>query len=211
MLPTIGNATLCGDRRGRGAKTRGFFAFFVARATLCGDRHGRGAKTRGFLCFLICPRNPLRSRCRNSRSSAEIGVVEVQKLEVVCIFCGARATLCGDRRCQSGLLRFFAGTGVVEVQKLEGFLRFFCFCFFFCPRCPRDPLRRSCVSKRSRRTLCGDRACGSALAVAPCDFVAREMAFGSCLVVCAPAFAIPRSRVRFPPGPRQLRLENRSF
>ena len=43
--------------------------------------------------------------------------------------------------------------------------------------------------------------------MAPCDFVACEMAFGSRLVVCAPAFAIPRSRVRFPPGPRQLRLE----
>ena len=63
----------------------------------------------------------------------------------------------------------------------------------------------------SRRTLCGDCACRSALAVAPCNILAREAAFGSCLVVCAPAFAIPRSRVRLPPGPRQLRLENRSI
>ena len=59
----------------------------------------------------------------------------------------------------------------------------------------------------------------------------REMACGSCLVVCAPAFAIPRSRVRFPlvrgsSGLKiaalkykrstrsvllQLRLENRNF
>ena len=31
-------ATLCGDRRGRGAKTRGFCDFCGARATLCGDR-----------------------------------------------------------------------------------------------------------------------------------------------------------------------------
>ena len=43
-----------------------------------------------------------------------------------------------------------------------------------------------------------------------CDFITRETAFGSCLVVCAPAFAIVRSRVRFPPGPRQLRLKQRS-
>ena len=62
--------------------------------------------------FLRCSRNPLRgsawSRCKNSRffaisavlarPSAGIGVVEVKKLEVFCNFCGARATLCGDRR-----------------------------------------------------------------------------------------------------------------
>ena len=46
-------------------------------------------------------------------------------------------------------------------------------------------------SAQSRRALCVDRACRSALA-------AREAASGSCLVVCAPAFAIPRSRVRCP-------------
>ena len=81
-------ATLCGDRRGRGAKTRGFLRFLrcsrdplrgsawsrcknSTRATLCADRRGRGAKTRGFLRFLRCPRNALResawSRCKNSR------------------------------------------------------------------------------------------------------------------------------------------------
>ena len=42
-------ATLCGDRRGRGAKTHGFLRF----PTLCGDRRGRGAKTRGFLRLLL--------------------------------------------------------------------------------------------------------------------------------------------------------------
>ena len=52
--------------------------------------------------------------------------------------------------------------------------------------------------------------CRSALVVPPCDFISREMALGSCLVVCAPAFALSRSRVRFPPGPRQLRLKQRS-
>ena len=76
-----------------------------------------------------------------ARPSAGIGVVEVQKTQ--------------------GFLRFFAvparpsaGIGVVKVQKLELFFR-----FLRCPRaqklprflrCPRDPLRGSCVSKRSR-------------------------------------------------------------
>ena len=56
-------ATLCGDRRGRGAKTHVVFCDFCgARAT---DRRGRGAKAYGFLRFL---------RCR-----AGIGVIEVQK------------------------------------------------------------------------------------------------------------------------------------
>ena len=94
-------------------------------------------------------------------------------------------------------------------------------CFFAVSARPAvlaNPLRRSCVSKRSR--------CGAV------RFVARETAFGSCLVVCAPAFAILRSRVRFLLEVRgssglkiaafkykrstrsvllQLRLENRNF
>ena len=45
-----------------------FCDFCGARATLCGDRRGRGAKTHGFLRFLTCSRDPLRgsawSRCR---------------------------------------------------------------------------------------------------------------------------------------------------
>ena len=72
-----------------------FCDFQHARATLCGDRRGRGAKTHVFLRFLRCPRNPLRgsacSRCKNpwfffaisavlAQPSAGIGVVEVQKL-----------------------------------------------------------------------------------------------------------------------------------
>ena len=141
-------------------------------------------------------------------------MVEVKKLRTFYDFCGPRATLCGDSR----------GRG----SKTGDFLRFLA--------CPRDPLRRFVWSRfkhcglfydfcgaevqklrtfydicKPRATLCGDRACRSALAVAPCEFVAREMAFGSCLVARAPAFAIPRSRVRFPPCPRQLLLENRSL
>ena len=89
-----------------------FCDFCGARATLCGDRRGRGAKTHGFLRFLSCSRDPLRgsawSRCRKpwffaisillARPSAGISVVEVQKPIVFCDFCCGRATLCGNRR-----------------------------------------------------------------------------------------------------------------
>ena len=81
-------ATLCGDRRGRGAKTHGFLRFPTcpregigvievqkpmffcdfcgACATLCGDRRDRGAKTRGFLRFLR------RSLCCSNWSSGVV-------------------------------------------------------------------------------------------------------------------------------------------
>ena len=146
------------------------------------------------------------------RPSAGIGVVEVQKLEVFCVFVRARAT-------QSS-----AGIGVVEVQKLEVFA-------FFCG---------------ARAALCGDRRELEVFGVfgipdEPSAEIVRVealslwrraiLAFGSCLVVCAPAFAIPRLRVRFPlvrgsSGLKiaafqynrstrsvlmQLRLENRNF
>ena len=63
-----------------------------------------------------------------NRPSAGIGVVEVQKPMVFCDFCGARATLCGDRRGRGAkthgffaisavLARPSAGIGVVDVQK----------------------------------------------------------------------------------------------
>ena len=72
-----------------------------------------------------------------ARPSAGIGVVEVQKLEVFCDFCGARATLCGDRRGRGAKTHGFfaisavpaqrsAGIGVAEVQKLEVFCDFCC-------------------------------------------------------------------------------------
>ena len=144
-------ATLCGDRRGRGAKTyflrflrcshdplRGsawsrckkpvvFCDFCGARATLCRDRRGRGAKTHGLLAISAVLARP----------SAGIGVVEVQKTHGFCDFCGARATLCGDR-CGRGAKThgFFAisavpaqpsaGIGVVEVQKPMVFFATFC-------------------------------------------------------------------------------------
>ena len=74
-----------------------FCDFYSSRATLCRDRRGRGAKTHGFLRFLRCPRDPVRgsawSRCKHpwffafSKVPARPGVVEVQKLEAFCDFC----------------------------------------------------------------------------------------------------------------------------
>ena len=58
-----------------------------------------------------------------------------------------------------------AGIGVVDVQKLWVFFD----------------------SEYARATLCEDRAYRSALAVAPCEFVACEVVFGSCRVVCTAA------------------------
>ena len=72
-------SALCGDRRGRGQKTGTFYDFCGARATLCEDSCGRGQKTEDFLRFLIC-----------ARPSAEIRVVDVQKLRTFCDFCRAR-------------------------------------------------------------------------------------------------------------------------
>ena len=100
--------------------------FCGARATLCGDRRGRGAKTPGLLRFLRCPRNPLResawSGCKISRffaisaalaqPSAGIGVVEVQKLEVFCVFCCPRGLSRGSHACSragGSRVRFLPG------------------------------------------------------------------------------------------------------
>ena len=74
-----------------------------------------------FFCDFCCSHDPLRgsawSRCKNpwfsaisavlARPSAGIGVVEVQKLGVFCDFCGARATLCGNRRGRGAKTRGF--------------------------------------------------------------------------------------------------------
>ena len=120
-------------------KLETFYDFCGARATLCGDSRGRGSKTEDFLRFLQAASDPLRRFALKN--------------------CGL-CTISAVRARPSAEIR------VVEVQKLETF-------YDFC---------------KPRATLCGDRACRSALAVAPCDFVAREMAFGSCLVARAPAF-----------------------
>ena len=138
-----------------------FCDFCPARATLCGNRRGRGAKTRGFLRFLPCLRNSLRgsawSRCKNSRffaisallaqPSAGIGVVEVHKREVFCDFCPARATLCGHRR----------GRGA----KTRGFLR-----FLRCSRNPlRESAWSRCKNSRFLRLLLFELVLGRCLVV----------------------------------------------
>ena len=110
-----------------------------ARATLCGDRarRAREMQVRVVRCA-GCPRNPLRRSCvssaRNAGESAicpvraqpaaEIVRVECAKCRRECDLPAARATLCGDRACR-----------VLEMQARgrEG-------------GCPRNPLRRSCVS-----------------------------------------------------------------
>ena len=76
------------------------------------------------------------------RPSAEIRVVEVQKLGTFYDFCWPHATLCGDSRGRVVRAQPSAEIRVVEVQKLRTF-------YDFCWRA-RDPLRGSCVSKRSR-------------------------------------------------------------
>ena len=92
-----------------------FCDFCGARATLCGDRRGRGAQTHGFLRFLTCSRDPLRgsawSRCKNpwffaisavlAQPSAGIGVVEVQKLKgaIFVVRTGLRELSRGSRAC----------------------------------------------------------------------------------------------------------------
>ena len=148
-----------------------------------------------FLRFLTCSRDPLRgsawSRCKNpwffaisnllARPSAGIGVVEVQKPMVFCDFCGARATLCGNRR----------GRGA----KTHGFLRFV--------TCSRDPLRGSAWSRCKNP---GFFAISAVLAQPSAGIgvveVQKQLVLGSCLVVRAPAPGTGGSRVRFLPGPQ---------
>ena len=88
--------------------------------------------------FAGCARNPLRRSCASSarnagesaicrvpvQPSAEIVRVECAKCRRECDLPGARATLCGDRACR--------------VREMQARVRF--------AWCPRNPLRRSCVS-----------------------------------------------------------------
>ena len=185
-------ATLCGDRRGRGAKTRGFLRFlrcsrdplrgsawsrcknpwFVAISAvlsrLCGDRRGRGAKTHGFLRFLSCSRDPLRgsawSRCKKLKNSRFLRFRRC-----------SRNPLRGSARSRCKNPWFFAisavlaqpsaGIGVVEVQKP----------MVFCDFCG------------ARATFCGDRRGRGAKTRGFLRLLLFELVLGSCLVVRAPA------------------------
>ena len=135
----------------------------AARATLCGDRACRVREMQARVRFVRSARNPLRRSCVSSarnagesaicrlrarnplrrscvssarnagesamcrvpvRPSAEIVRVECAKCRRECDLPAARATLCGDRVCR--------------VREMQARVR--------CAGCPRDPLRRSCVS-----------------------------------------------------------------
>ena len=110
----------------------------AARQALCGDRACRVHETQARVRFVRSARNPLRRSCMSSarnagesamcrvpaRPSAEIVRVECAKCRRECDLSGPRATLCGDRACR-----------VREMQARGGFAG-----------CPRNPLRRSCVS-----------------------------------------------------------------
>ena len=109
-----------------------------ARATLCGDRACRVREMQARVRFAGCPRNPLRRSCVSSarnagesamrrvpvQPSAEIVRVECAKCRRECDLPAARATLCGDPACR--------------VREMQARVRF--------GGCPRNPLRRSCVS-----------------------------------------------------------------
>ena len=107
-------------------------------------------------------------------------MVEVQKLLVFCDSCGARATLCGDRRGRGeqtdGFLRLLpcararpcaAGIDVVDAHATTGL-----FCVFL-----RDPLRGSCVSDRSRY--------GPVVRARPCEGIVRvrSLSVWSCVTL----------------------------
>ena len=108
------------------------------RATLCGDRACRVREMQARVRFAGCARNPLRRSCVSSarnagesairrvsaQPSAEIVRVECAKYRRECDLADACATLCGDRACR--------------VREMQARVRF--------AGCPRNPLRRSCVS-----------------------------------------------------------------
>ena len=108
------------------------------RATLCGDRACRVREVQARVRFAGCPRNPLRRSCVSSarnagesaicrlpaQPSAEIVRVECAKCRRECDLSSPRATFCGDRACR--------------VREMQARVRF--------AGCPRNPLRRSCVS-----------------------------------------------------------------
>ena len=72
-------ATLCGDRRGRGAKTQGFLRFCGARMN---PLRGSGAKTRVFCVFFAVL--SAWSRCKNSSFFLGVFACELGNCLVVC-------------------------------------------------------------------------------------------------------------------------------
>ena len=107
------------------------------RATLCGDRACRVREMQARVRFAGCARNPLRRSCVSSARNA--GESAIRRL---------RATLCGDRACRvremqarvrcAGARATLCGDRACRVREMQARVRF--------AGCPRNPLRRSCVS-----------------------------------------------------------------
>ena len=136
-----------------------------ARATLCGDRACRVREMQARVRLGLSARDPLRRSCVSSarnagesaigavrrQRSAEIVRVERAKCRRECDWCGARATLCGDRACQ--------------VREMQARVRL--------GLSARNPLRRSCVS--SARNA-GESAIGAVRAQPSAEIVRVECA-----------------------------------
>ena len=109
-----------------------------ARATLCGDRACRVREMQARVRFVRSARNPLRKSCvssaRNAGESAICRLPAQPSAEIVRVECSkcrregeraaVRATLCVDR--------------AFRAREMQARVRF--------AGCPRNPLRRSCVS-----------------------------------------------------------------
>ena len=152
--------------------------------------------------FVRCARNPLRRSCVSSarnagesaicrlraQPSAEIVRVECAKCRRECDLPGVRATLCGDR--------------ARRVREMQARVRF--------AGCPRNPLRRSCVSRArnaGESAICRLRAQPSAeIARVECAKCRRECDLpGARATLCGDRACRARemqARVRFGGCPR---------
>ena len=171
--------------------------FLRGRRTLCGDRACRIALAVAPCEFAGWPTNPLRGSCVSDRSRCgavriskladepSAGIVRVGVLSLwrrANFLCGRR-TFCGDRACRSALAVAPCAFARSPTNPLRGSCvseRSRCgagriFCVADAPsagivRVGSLSLWRRANFLRRRRTLCRDRACRMALAVAPCEF-----------------------------------------
>ena len=166
-----------------------------ARRTLCGDRACRSALAVAPRECVLSSANPLRRLCVSKRSrcgavrmclelgepSAKIVRVEALSLWRRANVSRAQRTLCGDRACRSVLAvapRECVLSSANPLRRLCVSKRSRCGAVRMClelgelsakiVRVEALSLCRRANVSRARRTLCGDRACRSALAVAPC-------------------------------------------
>ena len=154
--------------------------------TLCGDRACRVREMQARVRFAGCPRNPLRRSCVSSarnagenaicrlraQPSAEIARVECTIRRRECDWCGARATLCGDRArrvremqarvrlglsARNPLRRSSVSSARNAGESAIGAVRAQPSAEIVCVECAKG--RRECDLPAARATLCGDRAC----------------------------------------------------